>query len=145
MVMFGAEVEKTFAENRLNFDRVSLYQIGFTDEKLAQEIFYQIEEQEVSFYMAAHIYDVDQQRRSRCGYEGVLYRWTLPSAIAAAIFAGEPGQVAGPIAVEKAYYLVMMEQFLPAELTDELRQELLDGLFQQWLQGELNYWMHNQL
>lgn len=143
-VMFGSEVEKTFAENRLNFDQVSLYQIVFSDDKLAQEIFYQIEENEISFYEAAHLYDIDEQRRLRCGYEGLLYRWALPPAIAAAIFASDPGQVVGPIAIEKSYSLLMMEKFLPAELTTELRQKLLNDLFQQWLEGELNYWLHNQ-
>jgi PPIC-type PPIASE domain len=142
--LFTKEIEKLFAENRLNYDRVSLYQIVFADDKLAQEIFYQVEEGEISFYEAAHLYDVDEQRQARCGYEGIVYRWSLNPAIAAAVFANEPGQVTGPITLDKTYHLVMMEKFLPAELTDELRKELLNQLFQQWLEGELSYVLHNQ-
>ncbi len=142
--MFAKEAEKMFAENRLNYDRVSLYQIVFSDDKLAQEIFYQVEEDEISFYEAAHLYDIDELRQARCGYEGILYRWSLQPAIAAAVFASEPGQVVGPIALEKSYHLIMMEKFLTAELTDELRKELLNQLFQQWLEAELDYILHNQ-
>jgi parvulin-like peptidyl-prolyl isomerase len=142
--MFAKEVEKLFAENRLNYDRVSLYQIVFNDDKLAQEIFYQVEEDEISFYEAAHLYDADEQRQARCGYEGIVYRWSLHPAIAAAVFANEPGQITGPIPLDKTHHLVMMEKFLPAELTDELRKELLNQLFQQWLEGELSYVLHNQ-
>lgn len=142
--MFGKEVEKFFTENRLNFDRVSLYQMTFMDDKLAQEVFYQIEEEEISFYEAARLYDADEERRNRCGYEGLTYRWALRPELAAVIFAAEPGQVTAPIAAEPGFHLLMIDQFVPAELTDELRQELLGKLFQEWLESELTYKLHNK-
>jgi parvulin-like peptidyl-prolyl isomerase len=142
--LFGKEIEKFFTENRLNFDRVSLYRIGFADNKLAQEVFYQVEEAEISFYEAARLYDVDEQRRDRCGYEGLLYRWSLSPEIAAAVFAATAGQVIAPIPTEQGYHLLLVDRFVPAKLTNELREELLSKLFQEWLENELNYLLHNQ-
>ncbi len=42
--LFTREVERVFDQNRTNFDRVLLYQIIVSEEALAQELFYQIEE-----------------------------------------------------------------------------------------------------
>jgi parvulin-like peptidyl-prolyl isomerase len=142
--MFGPEIERSFAENRLSFDRVSFYQIVIADDKLAQEVFYQIEEEEISFYEAARLYDVDEQRRYRCGYEGLVYRWALKAEIAPVVFAASPGQVTAPVRTEHGHHLLMVDQFIPAELSSELRQELLNRLFQEWLDGEISYLLHNQ-
>lgn len=70
--LFSKEVEKFFAQNRLDFDKILLYQIIVPYQKVAQEVFYQIEEQEISFYHAAHLYDIDERRRQHCGCEGEL-------------------------------------------------------------------------
>ena len=74
-----------------------LYQIIVNDEKLAQEIFYQLEEQEISFYEAAHIYNIDEKRREQCGFEGKLDRWNLNPEIAAIIFSARLGEIIKPL------------------------------------------------
>jgi parvulin-like peptidyl-prolyl isomerase len=142
--LFGKEVEKFFAQNRLNFDQILLYQIVVTDGKLAQELFYQIEEREISFYQAAHIYDIDEKRRQQCGCEGKLFRWNLNPDIATVVFGAEVGEVIEPLKTELGYHLLMVEEFIPAQLTPERYQELLDGMFKEWLASELNYMLHSQ-
>ncbi|WP_235107293.1 hypothetical protein [Acaryochloris sp. 'Moss Beach'] len=59
--LFEEKVESYFAERRLNFDRFVIYQISVDCQKFAQELFYQIEEEEISFYEAAHLYDLDER------------------------------------------------------------------------------------
>jgi parvulin-like peptidyl-prolyl isomerase len=108
-------------------------------EQVAQELFYQIEESEISFYEAAHLYDVDDRRRYVCGYEGKVNRWSLSPEIAAAIFSANIGQVVGPLKTEQGYHLFWAEEFIPATLTPEHRQEIQHKLFQDWLNQELNY------
>ena len=142
--LFGHEVEKTFVQNKLDYEQILLYQIIVPYQKLAQEIFYQIEEEEISFYEAAHLYDIDERRRHLCGYEGKLYRWGLKPDLAAAIFSAQPGELIGPFTTEQGYHLFMVEQFIPAELTPEISQQIIDKMFNQWLSGELNYLLHNQ-
>ncbi|MEP0858753.1 peptidylprolyl isomerase [Trichocoleus sp. DQ-U1] len=143
--LFSKEVEKFFAENRLDFDQVLLYQIIVPYEKVAQELFYQIEEEEIDFHQAAHLYDCDERRRHHCGLEGKLFRWNLKPEIAALIFSAQIGEVIGPIQTEQGYHLLMVEEFIPAELTPERYQEILDRLFEEWLTSELNYMIHNQI
>ena len=142
--LFSKEVEKLFAQNRLDFEQILLYQIVVPYHRLAQELFYQIEEQEISFYEAAHLYDIDEKRRELCGCEGKLYRWSLKPDIAALVFSAQLGEVIGPHSSEQGYHLFRVEAFIPAELTPETYQELLDKMFKEWLVNELNYMIHSK-
>ncbi|NEO29970.1 MAG: peptidylprolyl isomerase [Symploca sp. SIO3C6] len=143
--LFSQKVEKFFAQNRLNYEQVLLYQIIVNDEKIAQELFYQIEEQEISFYEAAHFYDIDEERRRRCGYGGKLYRRQLAPDIASAVFGASLGELIGPLNIEPGYRLLMVEEFIPAELTPEIHQEIINRMFREWLESECNYLIHNQI
>jgi parvulin-like peptidyl-prolyl isomerase len=139
--MFGQDVERFFGEHRLDYDRVVLYQIIVPYQQVAQELFYQIAEAEISFYEAAHLYHVDEDARRRCGFEGVLQRWALQPNLAAAVFGVPIGQIARPVQTDQGYHLLRVEELIPASLTPEIRQEILDNKFQEWLRNELNYWL----
>lgn len=141
--LFSKEVEKFFAQNRLDFDQVLLYQIIVPYEKLAQELFYQISEQEISFYEAAHLYDIEEKRRHHCGCEGKLYRWNLKPDIAAVVFSARIGEVIPPITTEQATHLLLVEELIVAELNHETYQTILNRMFSQWLESELNYMLHS--
>ncbi|MGG6267506.1 peptidylprolyl isomerase [Leptolyngbya sp. AN03gr2] len=137
--LFSKEVERFFAENCSEFDQVLLYRIVVPYLQLAQEIAYQIEEEEISFYEAAHLYDTDDVRRYQCGYEGKLYRWNLKPDLSAIVFSTPPGQIIAPMMIDQAAHLLMVEEFIPAELTPERHQEILARMFRDWLTTELNY------
>lgn len=143
--LFDSRVEEYFAQHRLDFDRFILYQLVVPYEKLAQELFYQIEEEEISFYQAAHFYDTDPQRRYVCGYQGEVHRWQYPPQITAAIFKTPiaVGELIGPVKTELGFHLFRIENYLPAQLTEEIRQEIIDQLFEEWLSKELNYLIHS--
>ena len=141
--LFSKEVEKVFVQNKLQFDQIILYQIVVTKPQLAQELFYQIQEGEISFFDAAHFYDIDENRRHLCGCEGKVYRWGLKPDIAVAVFSAQPGEVIRPIETERGYHLFLVEKFLPAELTPQRYQEILHNLFNEWLSNEVNYLLHN--
>ena len=141
--LFTAEVESYFAQNRLDFEQVVLYQIVLPYEQLANELFYQIEESEISFFEAAHLYDIDATRRQHCGYEGKLHRWSLRPDIAAVVFASTPGELLYPIQTDHGFHLLRVEEFIPAQLNEEIHQEILQRLFQEWLKGELNHWVYS--
>lgn len=136
--LFSQEVKKVFFQNRLEFEQVVLYQITVSYEKFAQELFYQIEEGEISFYHAAHLYDIDEHRRYKCGYEGKIYRFALQPDIAAVIFSTQPKQLIPPLKTDQGYHLFMVEEFLPAELTPERYEEIINNMFQRWLASELD-------
>ncbi len=142
--LFDAEVEKYFAQHRLDFEQFILYKIVIPYQRLAQEIFYQIEEEEISFYEAAHLYDIDKRRRLQCGYEGRVNHRSLKPDIAAVVFSAAIGEVVGPISTEQGYHLFMLEEIIPAELTPQKRQEIINKLFQEWLEDELNHLLYHQ-
>ena len=141
--LFAKDTKKVFADRKSDFDQVVLYQIIVPYEKLARELFYQIEEEELSFYLAAHLYDIDKKRRYQCGYEGKLYRWSLKPDFAARIFAANPKEVVFPFKTEQGYHIFMIEEFIPAELSPEIHEEILDKMFNEWLRSELNYIIYN--
>jgi len=141
--LFSKEVEKVFVQNKLQFDQIILYQIVVANRQLAQELFYQIQEGEISFFEAAHLYDIDENRRHLCGCEGKVYRWGLKPDIAVAVFSAQPGEVIRPIETERGYHLFLVEKFLPAELTPQRYQEILYNMFNEWLSNEVNYLLHN--
>lgn len=144
--LFNKEVEVYFAQNRLDYEQFILYQLVVPYEKLARELFYQIEEEEISFFQAAHLYDIDENRRYVCGYEGKVHRWNFSPDIAAAIFKTpiSINEIIGPLKSDLGYHLFKIEAYIPAELTSERSQEIIDRLFQQWLDSELNYAIHSQ-
>lgn len=139
--LFSADVERIFAQSRLDFEEVLLYRIRVPYHPLAQELFYQIEEGEISFYEAAHLYDIDEQRRLNCGYDGRFRRWDFEPDVAAILFGSAPEVVQGPFQAQQGYDLLMVSRFIPAELTDQNRQVILTRLAQEWLESELNYLM----
>jgi parvulin-like peptidyl-prolyl isomerase len=141
--LFSKEVEKYFVQNRLNFEQVLLYQIIVPYERLARELFYQIEEEEISFYHAAHLYDIDPKRREQCGYEGKLYRWGLKADFAAIVFAATPGEILSPVKSDQGYHLILVEEFIQAEVTPQRYQDILQKLFKDWVASELNYRVYN--
>lgn len=142
-VLFAEDAKLFFSQNRLTFEQVILYQITVSSETLAQELYYQIEEGEISFADAAYLYDISDERRYRCGYEGKVYRSALEPDIAAIVFSAAPKQVIGPIQTKHGYHLFKAEDFIPAELTSQGYEEIIGQLFQQWLDTELDYALHS--
>jgi parvulin-like peptidyl-prolyl isomerase len=142
--LFSKDVQKVFAQNKLQYDRVIFYQIIVSQQQLAQELFYQIQEGEISFHDAAHLYDIDENRRHLCGCEGKVYRWNLKADIAVAVFSAQPGKVTRPIQTDRGYHLFLVEKFIPAELTAERHEEILQNLFNEWLSNEVNYLLYSQ-
>ena len=140
--LFKNQIERYFAEHRLDFEQVLLYRIAVPYAPIAQELLYQIEESEISFYEAAHLYDSNERRRLHCGYEGKPYRWNLGPQLAASIFSAKVGDIIGPLNIDNQHHLIMVEEFISASLTPDVRQTILDRLFQEWLDSELNHLVH---
>jgi parvulin-like peptidyl-prolyl isomerase len=85
------------------------------------------------------LYDIDPKRRQNCGYEGKLYRWSLPPEVAAIVFGASTGELLRPVQIEDNHHVILVDQLTDANLSDEIRTEILDNLFDEWIQGELNY------
>lgn len=136
--LFASEVRRRFTQDQREFEQILLYRITVPYATLSQELFYRIEEAEISFYEAAHLYNVELRLRLQCGYEGKKYRQDLEPAIADIIFNAVEGKVLGPFCSScEAYDLLLVEKFFSATLTPEVYEKIINQLFEEWLSMQL--------
>ncbi|HEY9610256.1 peptidylprolyl isomerase [Allocoleopsis sp.] len=135
--LFTGKVEPFFVENLLNYAQVVMYEVVLDDEDLAMELFYAIQEGEISFPEVAHEYIQDTELRRAGGYRGILRRTDLRPEISAAVFAATPPQLLKPILTAKGAHLILVEELIQPKLDDELRHKILSDLFSAWLKQKL--------
>jgi parvulin-like peptidyl-prolyl isomerase len=102
------------------------------------EIFYAIEEDEISFHDAAHQYSQEKELKRSCGYRGLLHRKDLKPEVSAAVFASSPPQMLKPIMTSLGSHLILVEEIVQPQLDIPLRQKILSHLFTEWLKQEIN-------
>jgi parvulin-like peptidyl-prolyl isomerase len=135
--LFDRAIEPFFAEHQLDYVQVILYEAAFEDHDLAMELYYAIQEQELSFAEVAHRYIPDPEIRRHGGYRGALRRADLRPEVSAAVFAAQPPQVLKPIAVNKQCCLFFVEEIVQPMLDEGLRSQILTTLFEGWLKQQM--------
>jgi parvulin-like peptidyl-prolyl isomerase len=113
-----------------------MYEVVLDDEDLAIELFYGIQEGEMSFYEVAHQYIQDTELRRKGGYQGIVRRKELKPEISAAVFAAKPPQVLKPIVTSSGVNLILVEEIIQPELDDKLRSQIMFDLFSEWLKQQ---------
>ena len=133
--LFQDKAEAYFYAHQLDYYQAVMYQIVLADFDLAMELFYGIQERELSFWDLAHQYIEDTELRRRGGYLGQKSRDRLRPEIAAAVFstANKVPQVLKPIAVEKKTYLIYVEEIIQPTLDLSLRRTIIEQLSKNWL------------
>jgi parvulin-like peptidyl-prolyl isomerase len=94
--LFAEKVEALFAERQIEYIQAALYEILLEDEDLALELYYAINEGELSFLDAAKQYVSDKELGRKGGYRGFVSRMDLQAEVRAAVFATEPPQLLKP-------------------------------------------------
>ncbi|NEP51691.1 MAG: peptidylprolyl isomerase [Moorea sp. SIO3C2] len=135
--LFADKVEAYFFENQLDYAGVVMYEVIIDDEDLAMELFYGIQEGEMSFYDVAHQYIQDKELRRSGGYQGVVIREQIKPEISAAVFAAKPPQVLKPIVTSKGVHLILVEEIIEPQLDDKLRSQILLNLFSEWTKQQV--------
>ncbi len=131
-VIADAKLQEYFIDRKVFLDRVVLSRIIVENQELADELKIQIQEG-TSFEELAQEHSIADDRISN-GMMGPVSRGTMPDTIRAAIDSVEPGDLVGPIEVEKRWALFRVEQVIPATLDNQqLRQTLQNELFERWL------------
>lgn len=140
--LFLDQVEALFLEHRSSFEQLVIYKLVVPYEHLAQELFYQIEEEEISFFEAAHIYDMDETRRMNCGYEGKLLRRKISPELAERLANASVGELIGPIkAANQFYELFWIDDVITPELTPGLQADILNQFFQDWIDNNMDEYL----
>jgi hypothetical protein len=135
--LFANKVEAFFVEHQLDYAGVVMCEVVLDDEDLAMELFYGIQEGEMSFYEVAHQYIQDMELRRKGGYQGIVRRKELKPEISAAVFATTPPQVLKPIVTAKGVHLILVEEIIQPQLDDKLRSQNLSDLFSEWLKQQI--------
>jgi len=135
--LFADKVEPFFVEHQLDYAGVVMYEVVLDDEDLAMELFYAIQEGEMSFYEVAHQYIQDTELRRKGGYRGIVQRKELKPEISAAVFAATPPQVLKPILTSKGVHLILVEEIIEPELDNKRRYQILSDLFAGWLKQQI--------
>ena len=129
-----------FYANQLNYASAVIYEIVLDDPDLAMELFYSIQEKEVTFYEVARQYITDVELQRKGGYLGKVTRQDLRPEISAAVFAASPPQLLKPVMTAKGVHVIWVEEIIKPELEAMLRLEILSEFLDEWLtlrQGEL--------
>ncbi|MDF5730563.1 MAG: peptidylprolyl isomerase [Rhizonema sp. PD38] len=135
--LFADKVEPYFFQNQPDYTNVVMYEVILDDEDLAIELFYAIQEGEMSFYDVAHKYIQDTELRRKGGYLGIVRRKDLKPEISAAVFAAKPPQVLKPIVTPSGVYLIFVEEIIQPHLDKQQRQQILSDLLGEWLKQQV--------
>jgi parvulin-like peptidyl-prolyl isomerase len=135
--LFGDKVEPYFFEHQLDYAGVVMYEVVLEDEDLAMELFYGIQEGEVSFHEVARQYIQDKELFRSGGYRGIVHRKELKPEISAAVFAAAPPQVLKPIVTAKGIHLILVEEIIQPQLDNALRNKIGSDLFDAWLKQQI--------
>ncbi|MDJ0734769.1 MAG: peptidylprolyl isomerase [Nostocaceae cyanobacterium] len=136
--LFADKVEPYFFENQLDYTGAIMYEVVLDDEDLAIELFYAIQEGEMSFYDVAHKYIQDKELSRKCGYLGKVQRKDLKPEISAPVFAAKPPQLLKPIITSKGVHLILVEEIIQPELNNMLRMQIISDLFTGWLKQQVD-------
>jgi parvulin-like peptidyl-prolyl isomerase len=135
--LFADKVEPFFVGHHSDYAGVVMYEVVLNDEDLAMELFYGIQEGEMSFSEVAHQYIQDTELRRKGGYRGIVRRKELKPEMSAAVFAATPSQVLKPIVTSKGVHLILLEELVQSKLDNKLRYQIMSDLFAGWLKQQI--------
>ena len=135
--LFADKVEAFFVEHQLDYASVVMYEVVLDDEDLAMELFYAVQEGEISFPSVAHEYIQDTEVCRCGGYRGILSRTNLKPEISAGVFAVTPPQILKPIVTSLGVHLIFVEEIIQPQLDEMLRSKILSDLFSEWLKPQI--------
>jgi parvulin-like peptidyl-prolyl isomerase len=135
--LFGDKVEPWFVEHQLDYAGAVIYEVVLDDEDLAMELFYALQEGEMSFFEIAQQYIQDTELRRRGGYRGIVRRGEMKAEISAAVFAAKAPQVLKPIVSAKGVYLIWVEKVVKPLLDDKLQYQIISDLLGVWVKQQL--------
>ncbi len=135
--LFAHQVEPYFMERQLDYTKIVLYEVFLNNVDLAMELFYALQEKEITFAEIARQHAQDPEVKRRGGYRGLVTRKDLKPELSAAVFAAKPPQLLKPITVRKETYLIWVEEIISPVLDETLKSQILSALFLNWLKQQV--------
>lgn len=121
--LYNESVEPYFLKRRADLERVTYRVIRVKQMGLAEELYLRVIEGEQSFEVLAHQHSVGEERMSS-GLMGPMSITDPHPDIGKVLRRLSPGEVHAPIAIDRWFVILRMEEKEPASLTKSLRLEL---------------------
>ncbi len=135
--LFKDKIEPYFFERQLDYTGAIMYEVVLDDEDLAIELFYAIQEGEMSFHDVAHKYIQETELRRKGGYLGIVRRQDLKPEVSAGVFAATPPQILKPIVTSKGIHLIFVEEIIQPQLDNKLCNQIMADLFDKWIKQQI--------
>lgn len=132
----GAQLESYFLQRKTQLDRVRYSLIRTKDASLAQEIYFRLNDDGASFADLARQYSEGQESKTG-GLVGPVELSVPHPVLARMLMVSKPGQLWAPTQIGEWLVIARLDQFLPAQLDDAMRQRLLNERFQEWVQQQI--------
>jgi parvulin-like peptidyl-prolyl isomerase len=135
--LFDSQVAPYFHQHILDYAAATIYELLVTEKNLAIELYYAIQEGDMTFGDVAKRYGQTKESQQRAGFQGLVPRQKMLPEVSAAVFAAQPPQILEPITTAKGIYLIWVEELSQPQLDDALREQIRWELFQEWLQKKI--------
>jgi parvulin-like peptidyl-prolyl isomerase len=133
---FAPQAESEFMRIKADLDQVEYSLIQLNDLSLAQEVYFQIRDDGVDFAQLAREHSLGSERVAG-GLIGPVSLSALPDNIATLFRHQQAGMVYPPVVVGNRYWVVRLERFIAARLTESTLTEVIDRLYNQWLKTQV--------
>ena len=133
---WGNKVGSYYLTRKVQLDRVICSLIQVADGTIAQELYFRICSEPKIFSKLALNYSQGAESFDG-GKVGPIPISRLHPTISTQLLLLKPGEISPLFVIDNFYVFVRLEQVVPAQFDDELRQILLDELFEQWLQAKI--------
>ena len=132
----GAQLESYFLQRKTQLDRVRYSLIRTKDASLAQEIYFRLNDDGATFADLAREYSEGQESKTG-GLVGPVELSVPHPVLARMLMVSKPGQLWAPTQIGEWLVIARLDQFLPAQLDDAMRQRLMSEKFQEWVQQQM--------
>jgi parvulin-like peptidyl-prolyl isomerase len=134
--LWAGDVSSLFLEQRTEFDQVVMSVVRIDDADLATELFFQLQEGELSFPELVENYAQGLDRTNR-GIVGPIRVQQLNPLLAKVVRRYRPGVLIPPLDISGRVHLMRVESLQPAQLDGPLQDQLLIRLRNRWLNQQL--------
>jgi parvulin-like peptidyl-prolyl isomerase len=133
---WNPRIPSYFLQRKTWLDQVVYSMIRVKDLGVAHELYFRIQEGEQSFAELAQAYGQSPEAEAG-GVVGPVELGQMDRSLAQRLYASQPGQLLPMLAVGEWSAIVRLENLIPVQLDEAIRQKLLNELFETWLQEEL--------
>ena len=129
---FGPGIEESFLRRKKDLDCVVYSLLRVKDRGLAQELWIQLSEGEISFPEAASRHSDGAESKTN-GVIGPVPLGQLQPELSEKLRTLRQGEIREPVSAGPWWILLRLEQLTPAKLDDEMRRRLLKEQLNNWM------------